>query len=132
MDLFFFDNFRLTPAMNKVEKIMQRIASNSLKPLSNQFVNEMMRNGDKKTAQKIIQETFDTLLVNNRSRDDFDVAVMKVSPLVKTTSKKRGGKNVLFPKPLDARQQSKIGIQWIIENATKSGKKGIFKCNNRY
>jgi ribosomal protein S7 len=51
--------------------------------------------------------------------------------VVKTTSKKRGGKNVLFPKPLEKRQQSKIGINWILEQASKSKKKGILGCIDR-
>lgn len=117
--------------MSKLEKIMSRIALNSTKPLSHQFTKELMKNGDLKTAQSIVQTTYDTLLLNNRLISDFNHAITKVSPLVKTTSKKRGGKNVLYPKPLDQRQQSKIGIQWIIEQASKSGKKGLGFTRNK-
>jgi hypothetical protein len=41
-----------------------------------------MINGDKKTAQGIIQNSFDCLLKNNKSAGDFDVAIEKVSLIV--------------------------------------------------
>ncbi|KAI9098817.1 ribosomal protein S7 domain-containing protein [Phlyctochytrium arcticum] len=92
------------------------------------FVNNIMKDGKKARARRILQDALDH--VQRETGDDpmvvLDKVVNRVGPLIKTVAVKRGGKNVPTPKPLNDRQRIRQGILWIIQAASGKNARGAF------
>ncbi|OAJ35975.1 hypothetical protein BDV3_000641 [Batrachochytrium dendrobatidis] len=88
-------------------------------PVIEQFVNNIMKSGNKAVARRIMSDAM--LYIQTQTRQDprsvIDAAVQKASPFVKVVSFKRRGKNVPTPFPLTDRQRNRTGILWIRDAA---------------
>ncbi|MEK7192193.1 MAG: 30S ribosomal protein S7 [Patescibacteria group bacterium] len=88
------------------------------------FVNYLMRNGKKSTAERILYDTFD--IVNKQSKQEplavFDKALENAAPSVELTTRRIGGANYQVPVEVRPSRKFVLAARWIIESAR--GKKG--------
>src|SRR3990167_696052 len=89
-----------------------------------QFVNYIMRDGKKSTAQRIFDETLSD--IKERTKEDplvvFDTAIQNVGPLMEVRSKRVGGANYQVPYEVRPERRLALALRWIVEAAR--GKKG--------
>ena len=74
-----------------------------------QFINNIMRDGKKLKA---------SLIVDNLNCD-YTEAIKKIQPLVKVKTVRKGKRNIQMPFPLTVKQQTRISIKWIQQEAEK-------------
>ncbi|KAJ1344568.1 hypothetical protein BSLG_000092 [Batrachochytrium salamandrivorans] len=90
-------------------------------PVIEQFVNNIMKGGNRAVARRIISDAM--LHIQTQTRQDpravIIAAVERASPFVKVASAKRRGKNIPTPVPLTDRQRYRTGILWIRDAALK-------------
>ena len=87
--------------------------------LVEKFVNSMMWDGKKTTAQKIFYSSMDTL--RERSGDDplklFKKAVENVKPLLEVKTRRVGGANYQVPVEVPQNRRGSLALRWLITNA---------------
>ena len=85
-------------------------------PIVGKFVNYIMRNGKKATAQKVVYKSFD--IIKEKTKDDpvklFDSAVKNISPSLEVKSRRVGGANYQVPQPVRAERKMQLAFRWII------------------
>ncbi len=89
------------------------------------FINRVMSDGKKSTAQRIIYRAFD--LVKERSKqepiDIFKKAVKNTTPLVKVKARRIGGSTYQVPVEVGNFEGESLGTRWIINAArNRSGR----------
>ncbi len=111
-------------------------SSNQLKPdpkfsskLVSKFVNCMMLDGKKNTAQVIFYDAMD--IVSGKIKDVpsleiFETAINNVKPLLEVRSKRVGGASYQVPMQVNPRRQQSLAFRWILASAR--GKKGKPMC----
>src|SRR5881394_74512 len=112
----------------------KRTASQStLKPdpkhnsvLASKFINCLMWDGKKATAQRIFYDALDQIKKRMPDADPIDVftqAVEHVKPTVEVRSKRVGGATYQVPMQVNRTRQQSLAIRWIIGAArSKSGR----------
>lgn len=94
--------------------------------LVGKFMANIMREGKKSKAEKIIYDSFD--VIHERTKKGglnvFEQAIKNVSPLVELKSRRIGGANYQVPIPVAGERRTTLAIRWI-KNAvlSKKGKK---------
>ena len=87
--------------------------------LVEKFVNSMMWDGKKTTAQKIFYAAMDIL--KERSQDDplkaFKKAVENVKPMLEVKTRRVGGANYQVPVEVPQNRRTSLALRWIITNA---------------
>ena len=95
--------------------------------LVEKFVNSMMWEGKKNTAQGIFYEAMDKL--RERTSDDplksFKKAVENTKPLLEVKTRRVGGANYQVPVEVNADRRTSLAIRWIISYARGRGEKGM-------
>ena len=95
--------------------------------LVEKFVNSMMWDGKKTTAQKIFYQAMDTL--RERSGDDplkaFKKAVENVKPVLEVKTRRVGGANYQVPIEVPQNSRTSLAIRWILSNARGRAEKGM-------
>src|SRR6201993_1123876 len=95
--------------------------------LVEKFVNSMMWEGKKNTAQGIFYQAMDKL--RDRTSDDplkaFKKAVENAKPLLEVKTRRVGGANYQVPVEVNADRRTSLGIRWIITYARSRGEKGM-------
>lgn len=89
------------------------------------FVNYVMRDGKKSTAEKIVYDAFDQIKKETKQEpiEIFEKALANASPLVEVASKRVGGANYQVPREVRAERRFILGVRWIIAAArSKKGK----------
>ena len=84
------------------------------------FINYVMRNGKKTTAQKIVYGAIDIAvkeLKYTKPENLIDDAVSKVAPLVEVQSKRIGGANYQVPIEVKEPRRTALGMRWILDSA---------------
>ena len=93
--------------------------------LAEKFVNSMMWDGKKTTAQGIFYTAMDTL--RERSGDDplkiFKKAVDNVKPALEVKSRRVGGSNYQVPIEVRPSRRTALAIRWLISYANSRGEK---------
>lgn len=94
--------------------------------LIGKFVGNIMQNGKKSVAEKIIYDSFDIIheRTNKGGLNIFEQALKNVAPLVELKSRRVGGANYQVPVPVSGERRTTLAIRWIkaaIQN--KKGKK---------
>jgi small subunit ribosomal protein S7 len=83
------------------------------------FINMMMRDGKKHTAERIFLETFDA--IEERTETDpievFMNAVENVKPAVEVRSRRVGGSTYQVPMEVRPERRAALGMRWIIDAA---------------
>jgi small subunit ribosomal protein S7 len=95
--------------------------------LAEKFVNSMMWDGKKATAQKLFYSAMDTL--RERSGDDplkiFKKAVENAKPLLEVKTRRVGGANYQVPVEVAQNRRTSLAFRWIITNARTRPEKGM-------
>jgi small subunit ribosomal protein S7 len=90
------------------------------------FINCMMWQGKKSTAQQVFYDAMD--IVSKKMKDAsvlevFETAVNNVKPLIEVRSKRIGGASYQVPMQVGPKRQQSLAIRWIIQSArSKTGK----------
>jgi small subunit ribosomal protein S7 len=83
------------------------------------FINCIMRDGKKATAQRIVYDAFDIIESrtkgNPSAKEVFDQALDRVKPRVEVRSKRVGGANYQVPMQVNRRRQQSLAFRWIIQ-----------------
>jgi small subunit ribosomal protein S7 len=95
------------------------------------FINCVMSDGQKATAQRVVYEAMDLIQERLGKETDPDApkealnvfhrAISNVKPFVEVRSKRVGGANYQVPIPVNNRRQQSLAFRWII-TAAKSEK----------
>ena len=93
--------------------------------LVSKFINSVMYDGKKSTAQSVVYTAFQTIGNRMKDKDPVDVftqAVNNVRPLIQVRSKRVGGATYQVPMEVSRRRAQMLAIRWILQAAR--GKKG--------
>jgi len=94
--------------------------------LVSKFVNCLMLDGKKSTAQQIFYDAMD--FIGNKVKDAealevFEKAINNVKPLIEVRSKRVGGASYQVPMQVNAKRQQSLAFRWILTSArSKKGK----------
>src|SRR5437763_4337710 len=95
--------------------------------LVEKFVNSMMWEGKKNTAQGIFYQAMDKL--RERTSDDpvklFKKAVENAKPLLEVKTRRVGGANYQVPIEVPQNRRTSLAMRWIIGNARGRAEKGM-------
>ncbi|MFO7539444.1 MAG: 30S ribosomal protein S7 [Chloroflexota bacterium] len=89
------------------------------------FVNRLMRDGKKSTAQQVLYGSFDLIeeRVNRPPIEIFEAALDNVKPQVEVKPRRVGGTTYQVPIPVDSRRQIVLAMRWILQGArNRSGR----------
>jgi small subunit ribosomal protein S7 len=111
-------------------------SSQQLKPdpkynskLVSKFVNCLMWDGKKSTAQQVFYDAMNIIGKNVKDAaalEVFEKAINNVKPLIEVRSKRIGGASYQVPMQVSARRQQSLAFRWILASAR--GKKGKPMC----
>ncbi len=94
-------------------------------PVVAKFVNYVMKDGKKSTAQKVVYSAFDIIEEKTKKPaiEVFTEAINNVSPLLEVKSKRVGGANYQIPMQVRAERRQQLAFRWILLAArSKKGK----------
>ena len=94
------------------------------------FINQVMSNGKKTIAQKIVYGAFD--LIKEQTKKDplsvFKMAIQNVSPVLEVKPKRVGGATYQVPMEVKGNRKLSLAMKWMINSANdKKGKAMKFK-----
>ena len=94
-------------------------------PLLARFINNIMKEGKKALAEKIVYSALDKMQKKHRVDPfaTFSSAMNNVKPYLEVTSVRVGGANYQVPSPVDERRGYALASRWIIAAATKRSEK---------
>jgi small subunit ribosomal protein S7 len=95
------------------------------------FINNIMNQGKKELAEKIVYKAFDLLKSKHRVDpfEAFNSAITNVRPHLEVTSVRVGGANYQVPSPVDDRRGHTLASRWIIDAAKKRSGSMIIKLS---
>ncbi len=92
-------------------------------PLVTKFINTIMLEGRRSTAQRILYGSFD--IIKERSGDDplkvFKKAVDNVKPALEVKSRRVGGSNYQVPIEVNPNRRLSLSIRWLVSYARSRG-----------
>src|SRR6476646_3236710 len=93
----------------------------------------LLKNGKKTLAQKIVQETFET--IKQRTNEDplsiFEKAVKNASPLVEVKATRMGGSTYQVPIEVSGFRATNLSLRWLVRYAReRAGRKIAIKLAN--
>ena len=91
--------------------------------LIGRFIGQILKEGKKSTAQKIVYDSFEMISVKTKRDplDIFDEAIRNVAPFLEVKAKRVGGANYQVPMPVMGERRITLAIRWILA-ATRSKK----------
>jgi len=97
--------------------------------LVTKFINCVMSDGKKSTAQALLYGAFD--IMQEKTKESplklFEKAVDNVRPLIEVKSRRVGGSTYQVPTEIRPSRRTALGIRWIIGYARKRPEKGMAK-----
>ncbi len=92
------------------------------------FINMIMKDGKKSTAETIVYEALDTLVSKlghpiEKAPEIFAEVLDKVKPVVEVRSRRIGGATCQSPHPVREDRRVSLGIKWMITAARKRNEK---------
>jgi small subunit ribosomal protein S7 len=94
-------------------------------PVLAKFINAIMKDGKKSTAQKIVYKAYDEIEEKTKKppHEVFELAIANVSPSLEVKSKRVGGANYQIPMQVRAERRQQLAFRWLIGAArSKKGK----------
>ena len=97
------------------------------------FMNNIMRNGKKSLASRIVYDAFD--IIEERSDktaiEVFEEALKNATPTVEVKPRRVGGSTYQVPVEVNAKRRSALAMRWIIEGArNRSGRDMAIRLAN--
>jgi small subunit ribosomal protein S7 len=93
--------------------------------LVTKFINRLMQEGKKSTAQSIFYEALETAAKDMKKENPLEIieeAIKNASPLLEVKSRRVGGANYQVPYEVKGKRREALAIRWVIEVSRK--KKG--------
>jgi small subunit ribosomal protein S7 len=89
------------------------------------FINYLMKNGKRSTAEKVVYGAFDIISEKTKKNpvEVFDGAIKNVAPLLEVRGRRVGGANYQIPFPVRGDRKYALAFRWIIVAA--KGRKGM-------
>ena len=88
------------------------------------FINHIMRNGKKSTAERVVYDCFD--VIRNETGEDplglFNKALKRITPDVEVRTRRVGGANYQIPYQVKGDRRLSLAFRWLI--AATQAKKG--------
>ena len=93
------------------------------------LINQVMQNGEKGVAQKIVYGAFDTVKekMNQNPDEVFMKALENVMPTLEVKARRIGGSNYQVPLEIRPERRQTLGIRWIVMFARKRGEKTMIE-----
>ena len=92
-------------------------------PLVTKFINTIMKEGKRSTAERILYQSFD--IIKDRSGDDplkvFKKAIDNVKPALEVKSRRVGGSNYQVPVEVNPNRRLSLSIRWLVGYARERG-----------
>ena len=91
------------------------------------FVNVVMLDGKKSTAEKIVYGALDivTEKTDKEPLELFEVALENVRPAVEVKSRRVGGSTYQVPVEVRPVRRNTLGMRWLVDSARKRGEKSM-------
>jgi len=97
--------------------------------LVSKFINAMMRDGKKSTAESLLYGAFD--IIKQKTKGDplktFEKAIENVRPAIEVKSRRVGGSTYQVPTEIRPSRRTALGIRWIITHARSRSEKSMPK-----
>ncbi len=94
--------------------------------LASKFINCIMWDGKKSTAQKVFYDALDIIdkkVEDTGALEIFEKAVNNVKPMIEVRSKRVGGASYQVPMQVSSKRQQSLAFRWILASArSKKGK----------
>jgi len=91
--------------------------------LVSKFINTVMRDGKRSTAERILYQSFD--IIKDRTGDDplkvFKKALDNVKPSLEVKSRRVGGSNYQVPVEVNPNRRLSLSIRWVVGYARQRG-----------
>jgi len=94
--------------------------------LVSKFINCLMTQGKKNTAQKVFYDAMD--IISRKVKDAeplevFEKAINNVKPLLEVRSRRVGGASYQVPMQVNSKRQQSLAFRWLLQSSrTKKGK----------
>lgn len=89
------------------------------------FINSLMQDGKKSTAQRILYESFE--IIHSRMNEDgfsvFRQAINNVKPVLEIRPRRVGSQTYQVPIDVKAERKTRLAFSWIIQSARSRGEK---------
>ena len=97
--------------------------------LVTKFINAIMNDGKKSTAESILYDAFD--IIEQRGGESalktFEQALDNVKPVIEVKSRRVGGSTYQIPQEVRPARRTALGIRWIILYARGRSERGMAK-----
>jgi len=95
--------------------------------LVGRFINSIMEDGKKRTAEKIMYNAFDIIEEKTKSNplEVFQKAINNVSPSIEVRSRRVGGSNYQIPTEIRPDRRIALAIKWILTYTRARGEKSM-------
>ena len=95
--------------------------------LVTKLINQIMLDGKKGTAQKILYEAFDTIKekTGKEPMEVFESAMENIKPALEVKSRRVGGSNYQVPIEVSEERSQTLGLRWLINYARLRGGHGM-------
>lgn len=95
--------------------------------LVTKFINKLMRDGKKSTAEAIFYSAFDLIesRLNQPPLTVFEKAIDNVRPRIEVKSRRVGGSTYQVPTEVRPSRRTALGIRWLISYARSRHEKGM-------
>lgn len=95
--------------------------------LVSKFINHLMWDGKKGTAQRIVYSSFK--LIQERTNEEgyavFNQAINNVKPVLEIRPRRVGSQTYQVPVDVKTERRTTLAINWIIQSARSRGEKGM-------
>ncbi|MEG2645979.1 MAG: 30S ribosomal protein S7 [Clostridia bacterium] len=93
------------------------------------FINKVMWDGKKVTAQKIVYGAFDIVAekTGREALDAFQQALDNVTPALEVKARRVGGATYQVPMEIRTERKQSLAIRWLVEYARKRNEHGMDK-----
>ncbi|MGM0378752.1 MAG: 30S ribosomal protein S7 [Bacillota bacterium] len=91
------------------------------------LINNVMLDGRKATAQKIVYTAFETIedKTGENALDIFNRAMENVMPALECRARRVGGTNYQVPMEVRPARRQTLGLRWIVESMRKRGERQV-------
>ena len=92
------------------------------------FMNQLMVDGKKSTAEKIVYGAFEELEKNNNKEDLVDMfrkILDQIAPVVEVRSRRIGGATYQVPVEVRAKRRTALAMRWLVEAARSRKEKSM-------
>ena len=91
------------------------------------LVNQIMQDGKKGTAQRIVNEAFD--IINKKTNEDpiniFNKAIENIKPVLEVKSRRVGGSNYQVPIEVNETRSLTLALRWLVNYAKNRNGRGM-------